>query len=102
MKTFSYKLAESTDEATSTGNQSVFIPGGTNLGDLLKIDVMDPKELVDISQLPMRGVTLDNGGLRIGALEKMAYVAEQPDVVQHFPVISQALLKSASAQLRNM
>ncbi len=102
MKAFSYKLAGSTEEATNTGTQSAFIAGGTNLVDLMKIDVMDPKELVDINQLPMRGVTLDNGGLRIGALEKMAYVAEQPDVVQHFPVISQALLKSASAQLRNM
>jgi xanthine dehydrogenase YagS FAD-binding subunit len=102
MKAFSYKLAGSTDEATGTGTQSAFIAGGTNLVDLMKIDVMGPKELVDINQLPMRGVTLDNDGLRIGALEKMAYVAEQPDVVEHFPVISQALLKSASAQLRNM
>jgi xanthine dehydrogenase YagS FAD-binding subunit len=102
MKAFSYKLAGSTDEAIGTGTQSAFIAGGTNLVDLMKIDVMDPKELVDINQLPMRGVTLDNGGLRIGALEKMAYVAEQSEVVQNFPVISQALLKSASAQLRNM
>ena len=102
MKAFSYKLAGSTDEATSAGTQSAFIAGGTNLVDLMKIDVMDPNELVDINHLPMRGVTLDNGALRIGALEKMAYVAEQPEVVQNFPVISQALLKSASAQLRNM
>jgi xanthine dehydrogenase YagS FAD-binding subunit len=102
MKAFSYRLVGSTDEATNTGAQSAFIAGGTNLVDLMKIDVMDPRELVDINQLPMRGVTLDNGGLRIGALEKMAYVAEQPVVVQNFPVISQALLKSASAQLRNM
>src|ERR1700757_1163934 len=79
MKTFSYKLAGSTEEATSMGTQSAFIAGGTTLVDLMKIEVMDPKELVDINQLPMRGVTLDNGGLRIGAL-----------------------LKSASAQLRNM
>jgi xanthine dehydrogenase YagS FAD-binding subunit len=102
MKAFSYKLAESTDEATKTGTQSAFIAGGTNLVDLMKIDVMEPKELVDINQLPMRGVTLESGELRIGALEKMAYVAEQPVVVQNFPVVSQALLKSASAQLRNM
>jgi len=102
MKAFSYKLAGSTEEATSGGTQSAFIAGGTNLVDLMKIDVMDPKELVDINQLPMRGVALDNDGLRIGALEKMAYVAEQPEIMEHFPVISQALLKSASAQLRNM
>jgi xanthine dehydrogenase YagS FAD-binding subunit len=102
MKAFSYKLAGSTEEATNARTQSAFIAGGTNLVDLMKIDVMDPKELVDINQLPMRGVALDNRGLRIGALEKMAYVAERPEVVEHFPVISQALLKSASAQLRNM
>jgi len=76
MKAFSYKLAGSTEEASNAGTQSAFIAGGTNLVDLMKIDVMDPKELVDINQLPMRGVTLDNGGLRIGALEKMANVAE--------------------------
>jgi xanthine dehydrogenase YagS FAD-binding subunit len=102
MKAFSYRLAGSTDEATSTGTQSAFIAGGTNLVDLMKIDVMDPKELVDINQLPMRGVTLDDTELKIGALEKMAAVAEQPVVIENFPVISQALLKSASAQLRNM
>jgi xanthine dehydrogenase YagS FAD-binding subunit len=102
MKAFTYKLAGTTEEATSAETQSAFIAGGTNLVDLMKIDVMDPKELVDINQLPMRGIALDNAGLRIGALERMAYVAERPEIKEHFPVISQALLKSASAQLRNM
>src|ERR1700733_6288404 len=102
MKAFSYKLVGSTQEAIGAGTQSAFIAGGTNLVDLMKVGVMNPKELVDINQLPMRGVALDNDGLRIGALEKMADVAEQPEIVEHFPVISQALLKSASAQLRNM
>jgi len=102
MKAFTYKLAGTTEEATSAGTQSAFVAGGTNLVDLMKIDVMDPKELVDINQLPMRGISLDNAGLRIGALERMAYVGERPEIVEHFPVISQALLKSASAQLRNM
>jgi xanthine dehydrogenase YagS FAD-binding subunit len=102
MKAFTYKLAGTTEEATSAETQSAFIAGGTNLVDLMKIDVMDPEELVDINQLPMRGIALDNAGLRIGALERMAYVAERPEIVEHFPVISQALLKSASAQLRNM
>ena len=102
MKAFTYKLAGTTEEATSAGTQSAFVAGGTNLVDLMKINVMDPKELVDINQLPMRGISLDNAGLRIGALERMAYVGERPEIVEHFPVISQALLKSASAQLRNM
>jgi xanthine dehydrogenase YagS FAD-binding subunit len=102
MKAFAYKLAGSTEEAARPGTQSAFIAGGTNLVDLMKIDVMDPKELVDINQLPMRGISLDEGGLKIGALERMAYVAERSEIAENFPVISQALLKSASAQLRNM
>jgi xanthine dehydrogenase YagS FAD-binding subunit len=102
MKAFVYQTAGSTQEAISVGTQSAFIAGGTNLVDLMKIEVMEPKELVDINQLPMRGINLDGTGLKIGALEKMAYVAERPEVVEEFPVISQALLKSASAQLRNM
>ena len=102
MKAFAYKMAGSTQEATSVETQSAFIAGGTNLVDLMKIDVMEPKALVDINQLRMRGISFDGAGLKIGALEKMAYVAERPEVVEHFPVISQALLKSASAQLRNM
>jgi xanthine dehydrogenase YagS FAD-binding subunit len=102
MKAFVYKAAQSTQETATAGSQSAFIAGGTNLVDLMKIDVMTPSELMDINQLPLKGVTLDADELRIGALERMAQVAERPEVVQEFPVISQALLKSASAQLRNM
>jgi xanthine dehydrogenase YagS FAD-binding subunit len=50
MKAFTYKLAGTTEEATSAVTQSAFIAGGTNLVDLMKIDVVDPKELVDINQ----------------------------------------------------
>ena len=102
MKAFVYRPVQSTQEAATAGSQSAFIAGGTNLVDLMKIDVMTPSELVDINQLPLKGVTLNTEELRIGALERMAQVAERPEVVQEFPVISQALLKSASAQLRNM
>ena len=50
----------------------------------------------------MRGIEMREDGLRIGALEKMSDVAVHPDVVANYPVISEALLKSASAQIRNM
>jgi xanthine dehydrogenase YagS FAD-binding subunit len=102
MKAFVYKAPQSTQEAATAGSQSAFIAGGTNLVDLMKIDVMTPSEVMDINQLPLKGVTLNTDELRIGALERMAQVAERPEVAQEFPVISQALLKSASAQLRNM
>jgi xanthine dehydrogenase YagS FAD-binding subunit len=68
----------------------------------MKLEVMTPSLLVDINRLPMRGIELASDGLRIGALEKMSDVAQNQEVVANYPVISQALLKSASAQLRNM
>jgi xanthine dehydrogenase YagS FAD-binding subunit len=103
MRTFAYKVPSSIRQATSDfGQNSDFVAGGTTLIDLMKLEVMKPSQLVDINRLPMRGIELATDGLRIGALEKMSDVAENPEVVANYPVISQALLKSASAQLRNM
>src|SRR2546429_620424 len=66
-------------------------------------DVLRPGLLVDINRLPLDGVEdLPGGGLRIGALARMSDVARAPAVLARFPVISQALLAGASAQLRNM
>ena len=103
MRSFTYESPSSIQQATSDpGRNSSFLAGGTTLVDLMKLDVMTPAQLVDINGLPMRGIQLTSDGLRIGALEKMTDVAEHPDVKTNYPVISQALLKSASAQLRNM
>jgi xanthine dehydrogenase YagS FAD-binding subunit len=103
MRPFSYKVPSSIGQATSDfGQNSDFVAGGTTLIDLMKLEVMTPSLLVDINRLPMRGIELASDGLRIGALEKMSDVAQNQEVVANYPVISQALLKSASAQLRNM
>jgi xanthine dehydrogenase YagS FAD-binding subunit len=103
MRTFTYKVPSSIRQATSDfGQSSDFLAGGTTLIDLMKLEVMTPSQLVDINRLPMRGIELASDGLRIGALEKMSDVAENQEVVANYPVISQALLKSASPQLRNM
>jgi xanthine dehydrogenase YagS FAD-binding subunit len=103
MRTFTYKVPTNVREATSaSGQNSNFVAGGTTLIDLMKLEVMTPSLLVDINRLPMRGIELASDGLRIGALEKMSDAAEHPEVVANYPVISQALLKSASPQLRNM
>jgi xanthine dehydrogenase YagS FAD-binding subunit len=103
MRPFSYKVPSSIGQATSDfGQNSDFVAGGTTLVDLMKLEVMTPSLLVDINRLPMRGIELASDGLRIGALEKMSDVAQNQEVVANYPVISQALLKSASAQLRNM
>jgi xanthine dehydrogenase YagS FAD-binding subunit len=89
--------------AVSADPDSVFLAGGTTEVDLLRLNVVAPGRLVDINQLPLRQVEeLAGGGLRIGALARMSEVAQAPGVVQRFPVIAQALVGGASAQLRHM
>lgn len=71
--------------------------------DLIRQDVLRPGLLVDINDLPLDDVEDGpGGGLRIGALARMSDVARAPAVTDRFPMISQALLLGASAQLRNM
>jgi xanthine dehydrogenase YagS FAD-binding subunit len=103
MRSFTYDSPLSVQEATSrVAPDSAFIAGGTTLLDLMKLEVLNPAQVVDINQLSMRGIERRPDSLRIGALEKMSDVAVHPEVVGNCPVISQALLKSASAQIRNM
>lgn len=103
MGPFVYEISSSVPDAASRGGtDSAFIAGGTTLIDLMKLDVMKPSRVVDLNPLPMRGIEMGADGLRIGALEKMSEVASHPVVTANYPVISEALLKSASAQIRNM
>ncbi len=103
MRPFTYDSPSSVQNATShVDADSAFIAGGTTMIDLIKLEVLTPSQLVDVNSLPMRGIELRPDGLRIGALERMSDVAAHSDVVANYPVISQALLKSASPQIRNM
>jgi xanthine dehydrogenase YagS FAD-binding subunit len=79
------------------------IAGGTNLIDLMKENVEEPSRLIDISRLPLRKVeeTVD-GGLRIGALVPNSDLAYHPLIEQRYPLLANAILAGASAQLRNM
>ncbi|HSC08700.1 MAG TPA: xanthine dehydrogenase family protein subunit M [Steroidobacteraceae bacterium] len=80
-----------------------FIAGGTNLVDLMKMNVERPARLIDISRLPLDQVEeTAGGGLRIGALVRNSDLAYHPLVEQRFPVLSSAILAGASQQLRNM
>jgi xanthine dehydrogenase YagS FAD-binding subunit len=79
-----------------------FISGGTNLLDLMKLEVERPAHLVDISRLPLSGIEeLPDGGLRIGAQAANSDTAADARVRTRYPVLSQALLAGASGQLRN-
>jgi xanthine dehydrogenase YagS FAD-binding subunit len=104
MKAFSYGRAQSVaDAAIAASKPGVkFIAGGTNLLDLMKLQVETPSTLVDINRLPLDRIEeTSEGGLRIGALVRNSDLAADVRVRQHYGVLSRALLAGASAQLRN-
>lgn len=78
------------------------VAGGTNIIDLMKINVEQPPLLLDINDLPLSEVRQTPNGVRIGALARMSDVADHPLIRSQYPVIAEALLASASPQLRNM
>jgi xanthine dehydrogenase YagS FAD-binding subunit len=80
-----------------------FIAGGTNIIDLMKQHVERPSRLIDISHLPLNRVEeTSGGGLRIGALVPNSDLAYHPLIAQRYPMLANAILAGASAQLRNM
>jgi len=100
----SYRRVRAVDEAVRAGSApgSAFYAGGTTLVDLMKLDVMMPASLIDITHLPLAAIEETNRGLRIGALARMSDVARDARVVERFPAVAEALERSASGQLRNM
>jgi xanthine dehydrogenase YagS FAD-binding subunit len=106
MRPFSYVRAVDAGTAIALVRgrpDSAFLAGGTTEVDLVRQDVLRPGLLVDINDLPLDLIEdLPDGGLRIGALARMSDVARAPGVMERFPVISQAVVLGASAQLRNM
>jgi len=99
MKTFDYTRADSPEAAVAAGGR--FIAGGTNLIDLMKLQIETPEKLVDISRLDLNNVEEKDGGLLIGALVPNSDLAADPRVIALYPVLSRALLAGASGQLRN-
>ena len=103
MKTFTYEKPASVEEAVGfVGEGMRFIAGGTNLLDLMKLQVETPDKLVDISRLDLAKIEdTDNGGLLIGALVPNSDLAADTRVREKYEVLSRALLAGASGQLRN-
>jgi xanthine dehydrogenase YagS FAD-binding subunit len=100
MKTFAYSRADSPEAAVAAGGR--FIAGGTNLLDLMKLQIETPESLVDISRLDLAKIEQrEDGGLTIGALVPNSDLAADPRVIEGYPVLSRALLAGASGQLRN-
>ena len=103
MRSFEYTRAQSTGAATrDAATGGTFIAGGTNLLDLMKLEVMAPEALIDINRLDLNQIEdTDDGRLRIGALVTNSDLANDSRVRRDWPVLSRALLAGASGQLRN-
>jgi xanthine dehydrogenase YagS FAD-binding subunit len=102
MKTFTYARASSVDDAlealTEPGTQ--LMAGGTELVNWLKEGISRPDRVVDITRLPLSGIS-HGDGLRIGALTTMSETLADPVVQRDYPVLAESLLRAASPQLRN-
>src|SRR2546423_12905453 len=106
MRPFEYVRADDPAAAValvSGDPQAEYLAGGTTELDLvLKDGVLEPGRLVDITRLPLRGITFAEDTLRVGALVTMEELAADPTVSERVPFVREALLAGASPQLRNM
>ncbi len=105
MKSFTYERADSAAaaaEALADRPDARFVAGGTNLLDLMKLQVETPTHLVDVNRVGLDQIDdTDGGGLRIGALVRNSDLASDLRVRRRYPVLARALLAGASGQLRN-
>jgi xanthine dehydrogenase YagS FAD-binding subunit len=103
MNPFAYTRATTQQAAIQAIVQqnAKFIAGGTNLLDLMKEHVEQPSRLIDINRLEFTQILERNGGLRLGALAKNSDTANHRLVRERYPLVTQAILAGASAQLRN-
>jgi xanthine dehydrogenase YagS FAD-binding subunit len=107
MRPFRYATPTTTDEAIHTlaaaPGTARLLAGGTTLVDLMKLDVEQPALLIDITGIPqLREIRTDGDTLIFGALVHMSEAADHPVIKRDYPILSEALWRGASQQLRNM
>ena len=106
MQPFEYVRATDPLQAVATVTADPgadYLAGGTTELDLMLRDgVIAPERLVDITRLPLKGTTVGDAGIRVGATTTMEELAADPTVAERLPVVREALLAGASVQLRNM
>ena len=105
MRPFTYQRAESpaaAAEAAARIRGARFIAGGTNLIDLMKLEVETPSHLIDVNGLGLDQIdTTEEGGLRVGSLVTNTDLASDPRVRRDYAVLARAILAGASGQIRN-
>src|SRR5687767_8103541 len=105
MRPFRYARASDPNaaaRAVAANQQAKFLAGGTNLLDLMKEDVERPNELVDLGRQKLAEIKQAQGGVSIGALATNTDTANHPLIRNNYPLLTQAIVAGASAQLRNM
>jgi xanthine dehydrogenase YagS FAD-binding subunit len=109
MRPFTYTHAEDAATAIQEGRdpKAMFLAGGTNLIDFMKLEVVSPGELIDVGRLTLDRIeSIDDGdrknGFRIGAMVRNSDLAYHKSIRARYPVLSEALLAGATAQIRNM
>ncbi|MBB5084009.1 FAD binding domain-containing protein [Nonomuraea endophytica] len=105
MRPFEYVRAVDAGQAValvSADPDTSYLAGGTTQLDLMKDGVLRPARLVDVTRLPLSGVTSTGSAIRVGATTTMEELAADPVVIERLPFIREALLLGASTQLRNL
>ena len=102
MEPFAYLAATDEKMAVDHGSDGMFIAGGTNMVDYMRLGVLRPTTIVDVSRLPLTKIEPAGDGVKIGALVRNSDLAYDPLIEKKYPVLAQALLSGASPQLRNM
>jgi xanthine dehydrogenase YagS FAD-binding subunit len=105
MEPFSYVRADEPAAAVrqvSGDARAEFVAGGTTLIDLMKLNVQTPARLVDVNHLPLARIEVTDAGARIGAMVRNSDLAYHDGIRTRYPVLSEALLSGATAQVRNM
>jgi xanthine dehydrogenase YagS FAD-binding subunit len=103
MRPFAYTRAHDAQEAVARCRDgAMYLGGGTNLVDLMRLGVAEPTALVDVTRLPHDAIETDGDGLRIGAAVRNTDLAAHPAVRERYPMLARAVLSGASGQVRNL
>jgi len=107
MRPFEYTSPTTKEQAVSllapAWGQAEVLAGGTDLLALMKDDIVQPKRLVNLKDVKeLQAIKAGANGLRVGALVKLADLADNPDVVKDYPALAEALHDAASPQIRNL
>src|SRR5947207_11998905 len=105
MELFTYVRTEEPGAAikeVSGEARARFLAGGTNLLDYMKLNVESPARLVDVNHLPLAQIQVTDAGVQIGSLVRNSDLAYHEAIRKRYPVLSEALLSGATAQVRNM